>query len=312
MQQIFFRAKIAAITAAAVIVIGNLIGFIVRDKVKVPDNAYTYKEGFPIFTSEKEYIKMLRAYPHNMGTKLKFHTMENGESFWDISMRYNISVDTIIAANPFLKSLNSQDGVTIALPAKDGVLLAFNDFLDVRKMKRLLGGGIVRGSWLPGIFSLISLDDIRVVFIEGPRPVIVNNSMEKIYKYKNIFQIPVKGGLVSLYGDRVDPFDHGLMEFHNGIDIIARMRDPIRPAREGMVTFTGWRSGYGNTIIVQHWDGYTTLYGHCSAINVKSGDWVTRETVIGEIGSTGRSTGPHLHYMIMRHGQELDPLFFIW
>ena len=68
----------------------------------------------------------------------------------------------------------------------------------------------------------------------------------------------------------------------------------------------------GQTVVVQHPDGYVTWYGHCSSIKVKRGDWVTKKDVIALVGSTGRSTGPHLHFMVMRHGQMIDPLLFVW
>jgi len=79
-----------------------------------------------------------------------------------------------------------------------------------------------------------------------------------------------------------------------------------------MVIFTGWRGGFGNTVMIQHDEGYTTLYGHLSSISVKVGAWVTKDDIIGQVGSTGFSTGPHLHFTVMKHGQDVNPLLFIW
>ena len=130
---------------------------------------------------------------------------------------------------------------------------------------------------------------------------------------KNIFQSPLRGNYTSLFGSREHPYiQDGTFRFHNGVDIVSRYGNPIRPAREGMVIFTGWRGGFGNTIIIQHDEGYSTLYGHLSNISVKVGAWVTKNDVIGQVGSTGFSTGPHLHFTVMKHGQDLNPLLFIW
>ena len=114
-----------------------------------------------------------------------------------------------------------------------------------------------------------------------------------------------------MFGDRIDPI-YNSSNFHNGIDIKAKMNSKYYPAREGVVSYTGWRSGYGKTIIIQHHDGYSTLYGHSNKIKVKTGDWVNKTSVIGLVGSTGRSTGPHLHFTLMKHGKFLNPLLHIW
>jgi murein DD-endopeptidase MepM/ murein hydrolase activator NlpD len=180
-------------------------------------------------------------------------------------------------------------------------------------MARLTGHeGPLRGDYRQSVFRALSPDDVRLAFIPDTRPALVSEKLEALYAIRRIFQNPVRSGLYSsLYGDRVDPMFEG-MAFHNGIDIMSRMGTPIRPAREGMVSFTGWMDGYGQTVIVQHWDGYVTWYGHCSAIKVKRGDWVNKKDVIALVGSTGRSTGPHLHFMVMRHGRMIDPLLFVW
>ncbi|HEY1406901.1 MAG TPA: M23 family metallopeptidase, partial [Spirochaetota bacterium] len=101
-------------------------------------------------------------------------------------------------------------------------------------------------------------------------------------------------------------------DFHAALDIRAPMGTPIRPIKEGMVIQTGWREGYGMCIEIIHPDGYLSLYGHCSKIFVEKGMIVSKDDIIGAIGSTGRSTGPHLHFEMKRHGENVNPLFFIW
>ncbi|HSV97434.1 MAG TPA: M23 family metallopeptidase [Spirochaetota bacterium] len=296
-----------------VIVVGNIVAAIFISKVRVDSAAYRLREGFPIFTAHDAYIRLIKSYPHDPGVEIILHAMRMNESYWDVARRYHVTIDTILGANPFLGSLVAREGAIIAVPREDGVLLAVDNFYDVHRMARMVehDGGI-RGDYRQSIFRIISPDNIRFAFLPDARPMLVSEKLQALYNIRRIFQNPIRGGLYSsLYGDRVDPMFEG-MAFHNGIDIMTRMGTPIRPAREGMVSFTGWMDGYGQTVVVQHWDGYVTWYGHCSTIKVKRGDWVTRKDVIALVGSTGRSTGSHLHFMTMRHGQMIDPLLFIW
>lgn len=97
---------------------------------------------------------------------------------------------------------------------------------------------------------------------------------------------------------------------HDGYDLAAKDGDPIHPSRDGVVVFTGFVAGYGNTVIVKHDEGWTTLYGHAKAIKAKVGDKVTTKSVLALVGSTGRSTGPHLHYELRQNGVAVDPMGF--
>ncbi|MFH0977440.1 MAG: M23 family metallopeptidase [Spirochaetota bacterium] len=305
-------AKIILIIIIAILILGNVLTAVFRERIKIDPDSYVVKNGFPIFSSAEKYIKLVKSYPYNFGTKIKTYKMADGESYWDVAIRNNISMDTLIAANPFIESLLAKEGVEIALPAEDGVLLASDNLLDVIRMSRIIEyKGSIQGSYIQSIFKLFSLDDIRFAFFKDAVPEIVNNSLEKLYAMRKIFRSPLLGRYTSMYGDRVGISEEN-MEFHNGIDISAKFGEPIFASREGIVSFTGWRHELGLAIIIQHLDGYESTYGHCSAINVKNGQSVTKKDIIGRIGSTGRSTGPHLHFMVKRHGQLINPLIFIW
>jgi murein DD-endopeptidase MepM/ murein hydrolase activator NlpD len=310
--QIKKYARISVIILISVFFIGNILTAILIPRIKVNPDAYFFKNGFPVFTSAEQYIKLVKSYPYDFGTKIKTYRMSQGESYWDVAMRNNITMDTLIAANPFIRSLLAKEGVEIVLPAEDGVLMPFDNLLDVIRMSFFVDyNDSIKGSYIQSIFKVFSLDDMRFAFFKGAVPEIVNDSLEKLYAMRKIFQSPLLGRYTSMYGERFDPVADD-MEFHNGIDIHARFGDPIYSAREGIVSFTGWRYELGLAIIIQHLDGYETTYGHCSSINVKAGDSVTKKDIIGKVGSTGRSTGPHLHLMIKRHGQLINPLIFIW
>jgi murein DD-endopeptidase MepM/ murein hydrolase activator NlpD len=122
---------------------------------------------------------------------------------------------------------------------------------------------------------------------------------------------PAKGWLTSRFGNRVSPFTGG-RQFHAGIDIAgARGTDVIAPAR-GKVRFAGKKGHLGRSVIVDHGYGIRTIYGHNDEIFVKHGQEVERGQVIASLGSTGRSTGPHLHYVVEVNGKAVDPLDYIF
>ena len=122
---------------------------------------------------------------------------------------------------------------------------------------------------------------------------------------------PVRSGWVSsYYGMRRDPF-HGRPAFHQGIDFAASKGTEIRSAAAGMVEFAGNKEGYGLMVQIRHGNGYQTRYGHASKLLVKSGQMVKRGDVVAHVGSTGRSTAPHLHFEVLKNGKAANPLKFL-
>ncbi|HVM20352.1 MAG TPA: peptidoglycan DD-metalloendopeptidase family protein [Egibacteraceae bacterium] len=117
---------------------------------------------------------------------------------------------------------------------------------------------------------------------------------------------PAAGPVTSGFGPRVHPVT-GRRRLHAGIDIGAPAGAPARAAAAGTVTFAGAVSGYGTTVVVDHGGGVTTLYGHLSGLATAAGARVTAGSVVGRVGSTGLSTGPHLHFEVRRAGTPLDP-----
>ncbi|MDY8110633.1 M23 family metallopeptidase [Fulvimarina sp. 2208YS6-2-32] len=125
------------------------------------------------------------------------------------------------------------------------------------------------------------------------------------------FEEPMSGKLMSSrFGIRSDPF-LGRRALHAGIDYAVRTGTPIRSTASGTVLRAGSAGGYGNLVEIDHGNGLTTRFGHMSRIDVSIGETVERGATIGAVGSTGRSTGPHLHYEIRRNGQAIDPMRFI-
>ena len=119
---------------------------------------------------------------------------------------------------------------------------------------------------------------------------------------------PVGGVITSGVGMRIDPID-GKLRHHNGIDIAIPEGTPVTPAAPGVVIYSGMRSGYGYTVIVEHNNGMVSLYGHNSRLEATQGQAVDRDTVIALSGSTGRSTGPHLHFEAWQDGTNVTSAF---
>jgi len=122
---------------------------------------------------------------------------------------------------------------------------------------------------------------------------------------------PHISSLTSYFGYRSDPFDGGHAEFHPGIDFKGERGDAAKCTANGKVVFAGWFGGYGNCVRIQHKNNFETLYGHLSKITVKVGQDVTVGEKVGEIGSTGRSTGNHLHYEIRKNGKPVNPISYL-
>ena len=126
------------------------------------------------------------------------------------------------------------------------------------------------------------------------------------------FSWPVPGSqrITSAYGYRIHPV-YKTKKFHSGIDIGAGHGLNIIAVADGVVTLSATNGGYGKCIVINHGSGITTLYGHCSTLLVSKGDSVKRGQVIAKVGSTGVSTGPHLHFEVRKNGATTDPMAYI-
>jgi murein DD-endopeptidase MepM/ murein hydrolase activator NlpD len=122
---------------------------------------------------------------------------------------------------------------------------------------------------------------------------------------------PFAGTITSTFGHRENPFGGNNIETHKGVDISGPIGAPVKAMAKGEVEFAGRRGGFGNCIMIKHANGYETLYGHLSKILVHVGQKVDIGENIGKIGSTGRSTGPHLHYEVHKNGKQINPESFL-
>ena len=136
----------------------------------------------------------------------------------------------------------------------------------------------------------------------------IDKDIENLSKVFRNYPIgkPIGGLISSNYGYRIDPFKKR-RAFHSGIDFNSGYGSLVKSTAEGVVEKAGWYKGYGKCVVIKHSSGYKTLYGHLSKISVKRGQKVVSGDIIGKVGSTGRSTGPHLHYEIIKNGKRINP-----
>ncbi|WP_246052160.1 peptidoglycan DD-metalloendopeptidase family protein [Leptospira idonii] len=136
---------------------------------------------------------------------------------------------------------------------------------------------------------------------------IKNASASRVIK-KKVFILPVpQSRVTSRFGRRVDPFNKYNRVYHSGLDLAAKVGTPVLAASDGEVIFTGRNGGYGNSVIIQHKNGYKTVYAHCSQILIEVGEVVKMGRVIAAVGRTGTATGAHLHFEVFRNGKIMNP-----
>jgi murein DD-endopeptidase MepM/ murein hydrolase activator NlpD len=229
------------------------------------------------------------------------YRVQKGDMVGDIAGNFGLNQDTLISCNGIKNTRLIQIGQVLKIPNQDGILHT------VKKGDTLsaLGEKYQTGAEAIGIANELFSETIHpgtVLFIPGARLDWVN--LQEING--DLFIWPVPGYITSPYGFRKSPFT-GARQFHSGLDIGSPMGTPIRAAMSGRVSAVGWDDSFGNYVVVSHHSGYRTLYAHMSVTRVKSGAYVGTGERIGDVGSTGRSTGPHLHFTVYKNGVTVNP-----
>ena len=159
---------------------------------------------------------------------------------------------------------------------------------------------------MQAMHARLSIRETELLAIDG----LVQNS--NISKESYLSGRPIaKGWLSSKFGQRIDPFT-GKLTWHKGVDFAGKEDSDVIAVASGVVTWSGERYGYGMMVEVNHGNGYSTRYGHNKLHLVKLGDVVTKGQSLAKMGSTGRSTGPHVHYEVIKNGKQVDPHRYIY
>jgi murein DD-endopeptidase MepM/ murein hydrolase activator NlpD len=172
----------------------------------------------------------------------------------------------------------------------------------------LKGGSQTTGEFLGSLDTLSNQIEQQSARLMALQSVLIDNQLQAAVTPAGW---PVNGGwMSSSFGPRNDPFT-GHRSVHRGVDIASPMGSPIMAMGDGVVTWAGPKTGYGNLVEVNHGQGYATRYAHASAVLVKVGDVVSRGDVVARVGSSGRSTGPHLHFEVLKGRSQVDPVGFL-
>lgn len=229
------------------------------------------------------------------------YAVQEGDIIGDIAQNFGLNQDTLISCNGIRNTRLIQIGQVLRVPNQDGILYTVKDGDTLAAVGEKFQTGTAVIQRVNELFSE-GVHSGTVLFIPGARLDWVN--LQEING--DLFLWPVPGAITSPYGFRVSPFT-GVRQFHSGLDIGSRMGTPIRAAMSGRVSSVGWDDSFGNYVVVSHHSGYRTLYAHMSVVRVKAGAYVGTGERIGDVGSTGLSTGPHLHFTVYKNGVTVNP-----
>ena len=236
------------------------------------------------------------------------YSVKKGDSVSSIAASHGISMDAVIASNDLSNANMLKVGQNLRLPNMNGIPYVVKKGDTLTKISKTYNipleviadvNDIQRDLIIPG----------QTVFLPGARMPAFELSMA----IGTQFVSPLKGAgarLSSSFGWREDPFGAG-QRLHEALDLAISTGTPVKAAAAGKVSTVGVSPVYGNYIIINNGNNFQTLYAHLSAFSVKQGESVSQGVKIGEVGSTGLSTGPHLHFAIYKNGHAVNPLDYI-
>jgi murein DD-endopeptidase MepM/ murein hydrolase activator NlpD len=273
----------ALITIFKIELFGDAIAFAKAPKKKLPKPhlSRTPRDHLPPSTTPRMPAE-LTGKPRSQHPLV--HVIDRGETLSEIAASYGIGVDALRRANRLQSSNRVVVGETLRIPRREGA----PESVEARQTWQASHRHPVPGAQ-------------RHVERRAHVPVKAGHGL--IW--------PVAGLLTSPFGERDQVMGGGGMQFHAGIDLSVPAGTPVQAAQEGKVVFAGYNGAYGKAVKLDHPHGFSTLYAHNSRILVHVGQSVKAGQVICLSGSTGRSTGPHLHFEVHRDGWPVDPLHYL-
>ncbi|MBO8172164.1 MAG: M23 family metallopeptidase [Bacillaceae bacterium] len=259
------------------------------------------------FVGVKNYINLKNENEYLQATRLEMEAVKNKLN--DVAYRVETMESSVIELEQLESKIREQNGLA---PSES----FFNEEKDKRVVMASRSSG---GKYLPSAASLVlneteqSLDKMNeaVPHRKESAQSLINEVEEKQHRLAHTPSIyPAYGRFTSSFGYRRDPFN-GRASFHDGIDIANHYNTPIYATADGTVILAQRKSGYGNQIKIYHGYGISTSYSHLARMVVSPGSKVKKGQVIGYMGSTGRSTGPHLHYMVYENGEPVNPMKYL-
>lgn len=246
--------------------------------------------------------------------RFRLHTLAPNETLSDVAVRYDISLAAIAGANPDLSSLDRlPQGLELLIPPESGLIVSLEHDQTILDIIEIYGISAVALARANNLTTPTDLTPGQTLFLPGVEARHVIERLENLREqerraaeHENRYTWPLHGRLTSHFGPR--RLGMGTSNFHAGIDIAAPYGSNVIAARAGTVTFAGWSGVYGYLVKVRHPGGSESWYAHHSSLAVSSGSYVERGDVLGRVGSTGLSTGPHLHFEIRENNRPVNPL----
>jgi murein DD-endopeptidase MepM/ murein hydrolase activator NlpD len=230
------------------------------------------------------------------------YTVQKGDSVSKIAANNGISMDAIIAGNGIANARRLREGERIRIPNMDGIPYIVKKGDSLSKISKNLG--------VP-LEAILDANDIQSENIREGTSLFIPGAHMQSEDLKlalgELFIYPIRGRLTSPFGWRNDPIS-GERRYHAALDLAANIGTPVKAAMDGTILSTGLNATYGKFIIIKHPGNYQSMYAHLSVISVKQGDTVVQGAKIGEVGNTGYSTGPHLHFAVYKNGKAVSPL----
>jgi murein DD-endopeptidase MepM/ murein hydrolase activator NlpD len=231
------------------------------------------------------------------------YTVSPGDTIGEIARDFGLNPDTLISLNSIKNTRLLRIGQVLRIPNQDGILYTVKNGDSLGSIAENYQTDTAAIQTVNELFSE-QVNAGSSVFIPGAR--LEWMDLQEING--DLFIWPVRGYITSRYGYRPDPFNGKVRQFHTGLDIGSPMGTAIKAAMAGRVSAVGSDNVLGNYVVLTHHSGYRTLYAHMSAVGVRTGAYVKTGERIGAVGSTGHSTGPHLHFTVYKNGVTMNPL----
>ena len=233
------------------------------------------------------------------------YRVRSGDMIGRIAEQFDITSDTIISVNNIRNSRLLQIGDYLKIPTMPGIL--YNVKKDGETIESIAEKYKIDATKC----SAVNHIELASAITAGSTVFVPDAELDWVTRQEingDLFRKPIRARWYrsSRFGWRASPFT-GVRSYHSGVDMACPTGTNIYAALPGKVTATGYNSTYGNYVIIAHHSGYKTLYGHMSAILCHKGNYVTQDTRIGRVGSTGMSTGPHLHFTVFKNNKQVDP-----
>ena len=235
------------------------------------------------------------------------YRVKSGDMIGFIADEFDVTQDTIISVNNIRQSRLIQPGQYLKIPSMPGIIYTVKK--NGETPETIAQKYKVNAEKCAQVNSLA----LETALNAGTSLFVPDAELDWATRQEingDLFKKPLHARywLSSNYGWRDSPFNAGKRTFHGGIDMAVSTGTPIYAALDGTVTAVGYNATYGNYVIITHHSGYKTLYGHMKSTACRKGNFVYTNTVIGYVGSTGMSTGPHLHFTVYKNGKTINPL----